>query len=590
MTGNHRSLELLAPAKTADVAVEAILHGADAVYLGAPAFGARKAAANSIDDIHRVVEFAHIYGAKVYVTLNTIIYEHELREVEKLIISLYRIGVDALIVQDMGILRMDIPPIELHASTQCDIRTREKALFLQEVGFSQLVLARELSINEIKEITDVVTIPVEVFVHGALCVSYSGRCQAGFACAKRSGNRGECPQICRFRFDLKDARGKILAKDKYLLSLKDMNRLDDLEKLIEAGVSSFKIEGRLKEMSYVKNIVSSYSSRLNEIIRSSEGKYSRSSFGTSSVSFVPQPDKSFNRGFTHYFLNGKSSDSVASINTPKSLGEPINDIRLLNSGDGISYFDKKGDYTGLLVNGIKDGKIIGNKQVLLPKESKIYRTSDVKWDKALSKKTAERKLSLEISLDSTGISASEETGAFIKLPFISSPEKSDKEFDFSNILGKLGNTPFRLTSLDNKIGKAFIVPSQLSALKRNLIDRLMIDKKIRYPFSYRRKENQDIKYPFKTLDYRNNVSNSLAEKFYRDHGVEHLEYALETRKKVESLGKTIMTSRYCILNELGLCLKKKGTKLNLPLALHSDSKSFQLQFDCRNCEMSVVSV
>ena len=335
-----RKLELLAPARDADIAVEAILHGADAVYMGPPNHGARKAASNSIDDIKRVVDFAHIFNARVYVTVNTIIYENELTAVEKMIGQLYRAGVDALIIQDMGILRMDIPPIELHASTQCDIRTPEKALFLQNVGFSQLVLARELSIDEIKDITKTVSVPVEVFVHGALCVSYSGRCQAGFVYNGRSGNRGECSQICRLPFTLKDADGKTWKKEKHLLSLKDLNQLENLESLIDAGASSFKIEGRLKELPYIKNVVSAYRQELDRIIENSEGILQRSSFGSSQVSFTPSLVKSFNRGFSHYFLNGTSRKGIASFDTPKSVGEPINDIRKLNPGDGISYFDR----------------------------------------------------------------------------------------------------------------------------------------------------------------------------------------------------------------------------------------------------------
>lgn len=583
-----QSLELLAPARNADIAIEAILHGADAVYMGAPDFGARKAASNSLDDIGSVVEFAHIFNAKVYVTLNTIIYEKELREVEKLICELYRIKVDALIIQDMGILRMEIPPIELHASTQCDIRTPEKARFLQDVGFSQLVLARELSLDEIKSITSVVDIPVEVFVHGALCVCYSGRCQAGFVYNGRSGNRGECSQVCRLPFSLKDADGQIIKKDQHLLSLRDMNRIENLDSLIESGVSSFKIEGRLKEMSYVKNIVAAYNSKLNAIIGKSEGKLRRSSFGISEISFNPNVLKSFNRGFTPYFINGRKNMRMASFATPKSLGEPIENTNMLNPGDGVSFFDKNNKFNGFLVNAVIDGKIIGNRRVEIRQGASLYRTSDVKWEKELSKKTADRKLSVNIALDSSGISAEDETGAFVRLPLPMKSEKSEKKFDYKGVIGKLGNTPFQLNEFAISDENIFIPSSVISKLKRELVVSLLKDKKIRYKFGYRRKEDADVAYPAEKLDYRDNVANSLAEKFYRDHGVKVVEMAIETLKPSQRKGKAVMTTRYCLLRELGLCLKNSNKKVKQPLTLHAPGKLFNLNFDCKNCEMSLI--
>lgn len=588
--GSHRNLELLAPARNAEIAIEAILHGADAVYMGPPGYGARKAASNSIEDIKRVVDFAHIFNARVYVTVNTIIYENELKEVEKMIRQLYRIGVDALIIQDMGILRMDIPPIELHASTQCDIRTPEKAIFLQDVGFSQLVLARELTLDEIKAVTSVVEVPVEVFVHGALCVSYSGRCQAGFVYNGRSGNRGECSQICRLPFTLKDGDGKILKKNRHLLSLKDLNRIDNLNSLIEAGATSLKIEGRLKELPYIKNVVTAYSQQLDRIVRESGGKLRRSSFGTADVNFRPSLEKSFNRGFTNYFLNGVTRNKMASFNTPKSIGEPIDDINLLNPGDGISYFDKEGKFDGLLVNGIKDGKIIGNRPFKLPKGVQIYRTSDVKWEKLLSKKTAERKLNLSVRLDSTGISASDETGAYVRIPLGVTPENTEKEFDYGSILGKLGNTPFRLYEFENEIGRKFVPASLLSSRKREMVETLLKLKRIRHQFGMRRKEDMDVQYPSDSLESRDNVSNSLAERFYRDHGVKKIEPALETLPASDRKGRKVMTTRYCLLREMGLCLKKHPGAVKQPLTLTSNYKSFRLGFDCKRCEMSLTSL
>ena len=308
-------------AANAAIAIEAVRHGADAVYIGATSHGARKAAANSLDDIAEVVDYAHKFRSKVYVTVNTIIYDSEIKTVERLCRDLYHIGVDALIVQDMGMLRMSLPPIALHASTQCDIRTPEKARFLQEAGFSQLVLARELSLKEIAEISDAVDVPVECFVHGALCVSYSGKCSASCASTGRSANRGECAQICRLPFSLMDAEGNVIARDRHLLSLRDFNASALMPDLIEAGVSSFKIEGRLKDMDYVKNITSLYNLLLDNIVSNSGGCFHRSSFGKSDISFIPNPEKSFNRGFTDYFLKQRRPISIASLLTPKSMGK-----------------------------------------------------------------------------------------------------------------------------------------------------------------------------------------------------------------------------------------------------------------------------
>ncbi|MDE6633611.1 MAG: U32 family peptidase, partial [Muribaculaceae bacterium] len=321
-----RQLELLAPAGNPEIAKEAILHGADAVYIGASSHGARRNAANSIDDIKRVVDYAHIFRVKVYVTVNTIVYEKELRQVERLISDLYRAGVDAIIVQDMSILRMDIPPIQLHASTQCDIRTPEKALFLQNVGFSQLVLPRELTLDEIKKMSEVVSVPLESFIHGALCVSYSGRCHASFASCGRSANRGECAQICRLPFSLTDSKGNVIAKNKHLLSLRDLNTIDILPNLVESGISSFKIEGRLKEASYVKNTVTAYRAALDNIISDNPDRFRRSSFGMSEITFSPKLSKSFNRGFSHYFIESRRPLGIISPDTPKSLGETIEDV------------------------------------------------------------------------------------------------------------------------------------------------------------------------------------------------------------------------------------------------------------------------
>lgn len=589
----RRSIELLAPAGTAEIAVEAVRHGADAVYIGPPSHGARHAVSNSIDDIRRVVEFAHLFDAKVYVTVNTLVFDSEIASVERMIGQFYTIGVDALIVQDMGILRMDIPPIPLHASTQCDIRTPEKARFLQEAGFSQLVLARELSLDEIRNICNSVSVPVEVFIHGALCVSYSGRCGAGYACAGRSGNRGECPQICRQPFTLRDADGRILAKNKYLLSLKDFRAENHLPDLIEAGVSSFKIEGRLKEAGYVKNVTAHYSRRLDEIIHNlnercrqdSLALYSRSSYGKCHISFTPDIHKSFNRGFTDYRLSGATDkNGIASILTPKSLGEPISDIRNLKPGDGISFFDRMGEYSGVQVNGIKDGRVISNRPFLLPKGTQIYRTSSIEWKKEMDRETADRKLSLSVRMDEAGISFSDETGAFIRISHSIQAQPATSTTDYRKVFEKLGKTPFRLSEFENLVPRLFFPLSYLTSMRREGVEKLLQAKRIIYRYDYRHRENRDFPYPTSAIDYRDNVANRLAMQFYKDHGVTSIEPALEVSGRKNAKGRKVMSSRHCILRELGLCLRH-GTKLRFPLSLESGNITLLPSFDCNTCEM-----
>lgn len=587
---NPRKLELLSPAGNKKIAIEAIKHGADAVYIGPPTHGARKSAANSIEDIEEVVDFAHKFRAKVYATVNTIIYDSEISSVTNLCWDLYRVGVDALIVQDMGLLRMKIPPIALHASTQCDIRTPQKAKFLQDVGFSQLVLARELTLEEIKAITETVNIPVETFIHGALCVSYSGRCHASYALKGRSANRGECAQICRLSYSLTDTSGKIISKDKYLLSLKDYNTYHNIEDLIKVGVRSFKIEGRLKEEGYVKNITALYSNRLNEIISKSRGEFTRSSYGQVSLKFQPKADKSFNRGFTNYFLTERKPLKIASLLTPKSQGEIIKDLTQLNNGDGISFFDKKGEFTGVNINRVEGEKIIPARRVDLPKNGIIYRTSDIKWDKALSAETAQRKISLRISLDNSGLTATDERGIEIRLPIIENFEEAKSLPDYKDILEKLGNTVYHLSEYQSSLdSNRFYRASYLSSLKRKMVESLDSAIKSTYPFEYRKQENSEAKYPDTKLDYRDNVSNQKAELFYRDHGVSEIERATEAGKDLKK-GNVVMTTRHCVLRELGLCKMEKGNRDNLrfPLYLNYDGGKFRLDFDCKKCEMQVL--
>lgn len=584
-----RELELLAPAANAEIAIQAILHGADAVYMGASSHGARRKAANSTEDIKRVVDFAHVYRAKVYVTVNTLVRQDELESVQSLVWDLYRIGVDAIIVQDMGLLRLDLPPIALHASTQCDTRTVEKARFLEEVGFSQIVLARELTLCEIGEICQSLTVPVECFVQGALCVSYSGRCQASQACFNRSANRGDCAQVCRLPFTLTDADGHVLARDRHLLSLRDFNASAKIPAMAEAGVRSFKIEGRLKDAAYVKNVTASYSRILDSFIATHPDEYRRSSYGRCDISFEPALAKSFNRGFTTYFLESRRPSSISQPLTPKSMGEVITDVRQLNNGDGISYFDEKGIYQGVMVNGVRDGRIIGSKPFSLPKGAEIHRTFDREFSGRLGKDTAVRKLRVDITIDEQGVTARDERGVSARVSLDGNRDVARRPMQPRGIFEKLGNTPYYLGVFENCLKpETFIPASQLTEVRRRLIDALDNASRATYSFDRRREENVSFPYPDRTLISSDNVANDMARKFYRDHGVEHMAKALEAGGKVAA-GDTVMVTRHCILRELGACRRVKGAKrLREPLILTSANLRFGLDFDCDRCEMHVL--
>ena len=586
---NKKKIELLAPAANAEIAIEAIKHGADAVYIGASSHGARKAASNSLDEISKVVEFAHKYRARVYVTVNTIIYDSEMAAVEELCYELYRIGVDALIVQDMAMLRMKLPPIALHASTQCDIRTPEKARFLQDAGMSQLVLARELTLKEIRSIAEKVEIPLESFVHGALCVSYSGRCHMSYATKGRSANRGECAQLCRLPYTLRDANGKVIVKDKHLLSLKDFNASHKLEELLEAGISSFKIEGRLKDKGYVKNVVAYYNNLLDEIIKKYPDKYVRSSCGYCEIAFEGRLEKSFNRGFTDYFLSSRRPEGLASLRTPKSMGEEIKDLRLLHNGDGISYFDKEGKYQGVNVNKVENGKIITGRKVNIPSDATIHRTFDLEWQKTIDKETAKRSIRIDVQLDQTGVTVRDERGVEVRLPLDVTKEVANREMDYERNFAKLGTTIYKLESYSSKLPKNTFIPrSEISALRRRIVE--ILDKANRsvYPFEYRRKENPEVSFPYRKLDFRDNVANSLAKEFYLDHGVSSVEPALELSGIRNKSSLVVMTTRHCILREIGLCKRLKGRHIPEPLTLTSGTNHYRLHFNCADCEMEVL--
>lgn len=588
-----RKLELLAPAADKNVALQAVLHGADAVYMGGPSHGARKKASNSIEDIAEVVRFAHQFRAKVYVTVNTLVYEREIPAVEALCHDLYRIGVDALIVQDMSLLRMKIPPIALHASTQCDTRTPAKAEFLQNVGFSQIVLARELSIKEIEEIAARVTVLLECFVHGALCVSYSGRCSASCVSMGRSANRGECAQMCRLPYTLRNGRGEVVEKDKYLLSLRDFNAMSHLEELVLAGASSFKIEGRLKDADYVKNVTAAYRRELDRIIAAHPDKFVRSSYGVSEIVFTPDLSKSFNRGFTEYFLDGRHPGSMASIRTPKSMGEIIDSPSRLNNGDGISFFNASGEYEGVGVNRVENGRIIGSRPFVIPKGAEIHRTLDRRWQTLMARETAVRTIAVDITVDESGVSASDERGVRVRIPLDAEKSEARKPMDVRHIFAKLGGTVYRLREFKSELDLSTFIPaSRLTAIRRSLIEELDRAALSTYRYDYRRTE-YDRYYPELVLDARDNVANSLARNFYREHGVRDMSPAVEIERPE---GDTVvMTTRYCLRRELGCCLRdknvdpKRRARYSGPLTISTGPHSFRLDFDCSRCEMEVVS-
>jgi len=607
---NKSTLELLAPARNVDIAISAILAGADAVYIGASSHGARKEAANSTDDIRRVADFAHQFNAKVYATVNTIIYDRELKEVERLITGLYRAGVDALIVQDMGILRMDIPPIELHASTQCDIRSIGKARFLTDVGFTRLVLPRELSLKEIEAVhTALPHTELEAFIHGALCVSYSGDCRASCMTGGRSANRGECAQICRLPYSLTDSRGRTLVEDKHLLSLRDLNRTDSIGAMADAGINSFKIEGRLKEEGYVKNTVAWYSRILDRVVEESDGRYRRLSIGRSNAGFNPSPDKSFNRGFTTYFLSGHAPvKGIASINTPKATGTPVGKVKRcegkaitadlntqLANGDGLGYFDSDGRFQGFRLNRADGNRLYPASPHYIAPGTTLYRNRDKEWDDAISSAVTTRTISIDMVLRTVGsdriaLELTDEGGNSVTATTsvaTLSEAVTPQETPRRKILNKLGGTIYRAGKIIDLAGQVFIPASQLTALRRQAIVQLDRARAMTYRFKLRLPENRDAIYPATALTYHDNVANRLAEEFYRSHGVTEIDPAVELKRPDDET--MVMTTRYCIRRELGKCLLTPQGKQwpDGPLYLTSGNIRLRVEFDCKRCGMNI---
>lgn len=609
-----RPLELLAPARDVTTARAAILHGADAIYMGGPGHGARAAAANSIEEIAEAVEFARRYDVRVYVTVNTLVYDSEIAEVERMIRSLYRIGVDALIVQDLGILAMDIPPIALHASTQCDARTPEKARWLEDLGFSQIVLPREFSADEIRQVRDIVDIPLEVFVHGALCVSFSGDCQASFLATGRSANRGECSQMCRLSYDLVDGNGEKIVKGKHLLSLRDMNRLSSLEELAAAGASSFKIEGRLKDEAYVKNVTAAYSSALDRLVALYPDRYRRASLGRARPSFVPDVARSFNRGFTDYFLHGVDRKvRMASAESPKHIGMPVGDVKSVKkgriyidlrpgvelvAGDGLCFFRHDGSIAGFRVNRVDGSSVVPSLGADLPEAgTSLRRNNDIMWEKSL-KAAGERRIDINAHLYLTtsgyltltfgipgGVSAS------AAVPMNDRQEARSPQKDVRRAaVAKLGDTPYALSEWKDDVADDVFIPAGLlTGLRRKAVEALESGRRASYKYDYRRPAADVVKAPFIAATYHDNVANSLAEKVYSGSGVKVKEKALEVA--APPTGETwVMTTRYCIRRELGACLREKsGSRMKAPLCLIHGNSRWRLDFDCARCRMEVIA-
>lgn len=606
-----KTIELLSPARNLECGIQAIKHGADAVYIGAGRFGARQAAGNSVEDIAQLTRFAHFYGAKIYVTVNTILKDTELADAEKLIWQLYEAGADALLVQDMAVLKMKLPPIALHASTQCDVRSADKVRFLAGCGFTRVVLARELSLDEIRSIHEACPqVELECFVHGALCVSYSGQCYASQYCFGRSANRGECAQFCRLKFDLVDSDSNVIVKGKHLLSLRDMNRMESLEELMDAGVCSFKIEGRLKETSYVKNVTAAYSKALDKVIERRQ-EYRRASSGHSEVMFTPNVNKSFNRGFTDYFLYGRQAD-IWSPDTPKSRGELMGQVRVVgrgwitvsgtgsfNNGDGLCYIGQDGELKGYRVNRVENGRIFlyleNGDMPSIKAGTDVYRNFDQEFEKALAKESASRKIVTDILFEETatgyGVTMTDEDGnvATVTCDWKKEDARTPQENNIRTQLSKLGNTGFEAGKIEVKLGGERFIPSSfLSDIRRQavtLLENKRMDSYVR-PVQGKADDKSNT-YPVKELTYLGNVMNAQARTFYNDHGVEKVDCAFE---KSAPDSAVIMFCRHCIKRSLGICPKNRNQDLKVhePMYLVSqDGRRFGLRFDCSRCLMEV---
>lgn len=635
MSNGLRKIELLAPAKNLECGIAAIDHGADAVYIGAAQFGARQTAGNSTDDIAELTRYAHQFGAVVYVTVNTIVYEKELAALEHLLKQLVEMGVDAILVQDMAVLEIykklkaeyvargyRMPA--LHASTQTDNRSADKVKWLKENGFERVVLARELSLEEITDIHKAhPDVELEAFVHGALCVSYSGACYASQYFFNRSANRGECAQFCRMAFDLKDSDGETLIEDSYLLSLKDMCQLDRLGDLLEAGVCSLKIEGRLKDANYVKNVVATYSEALNAYIAKHTGKYCRSSYGRCTYTFTPALEKTFNRGFTHYFFNGRQKD-ISSFNTPKAMGEYVGYVKeirrgsfnvagtaMFANGDGLCFFNRQKKLEGFRVNRVENNRLY---PLTMPKNLEpgmaLYRNNDIEFERAMQGKTATRKLQVRFVVDVVNgkltFTATDECGRSANVVLKETPEKAQKS-QHDNIvkqLEKLGNTVWTANeiSINNSADEFFIPSSRLAAVRRELLEALENTPVANHTDKQAVDETATNSINANNTVYADtiniaNVANTTAQNYYAAHGVKNAPTAFELNSDYKAGSTTapsavppLMTCRYCLRYALGYCVKNGGKRPTWHEPLHLEAKNgirVRLAFNCAKCQMEV---
>ncbi len=635
-------IELLSPARDADIGIEAVNHGADAIYIGGPSFGARASADNSVADIERLVRHAHRFHSRVFVTLNTILRDDELEPARKLVRQLYNAGVDALIIQDMGLLELDLPPIQLHASTQTDIRTPEKARFLQDAGLSQIVLARELTLPQIAAIHQglgPVDAPnravLEFFVHGALCVAYSGQCFISHAHTGRSANRGDCSQACRLPYEVKDNQGRIVAHDKHVLSMKDNNQSDNLRALIDAGVRSFKIEGRYKDMGYVKNITAHYRLLLDKILEDSQSSASplaRASSGRSTFTFTPDPDQNFNREFTDYFVQGRKED-IGAFDTPKNPGQPIGWVTRvaadcveletedlateLQNGDGLCYLDLQKELVGLQTNRVEKlgpGKEGGTVWRIFPKDpmagfkdlkrgTTVNRNRSMDWVRTLEKKSADRRIDVWMALTAAPaglkLTLTDEDGhvghAELAGAWGLAKDPSQAADKLREQLARLGDTLFQASDIQVDLPQPWFVPaSQLNALRRDAVANLEVARAAAYARSPRAVPVEPPAiYPEDTLTYLANVFNQKARDFYSKHGVKVIAAAYEAHEEEGEV--SLMITKHCVRFSLSLCPKQakgvtgvQGTVRAEPLQLINGKEKLTLRFDCKPCEMHVV--
>jgi collagenase-like PrtC family protease len=605
-----KKVEILAPAKNLVQGMAAINAGADAVYIGAPQFGARSNATNSIEDIEELVQYAHLFKAQVFVVVNTILYDHELEDCKKMIHELYHIGVDALIVQDMAVMEMDLPPIVIHASTQANNRDPKHVKFLADAGMKRVVLARELNLDQIKDIAKATDVELEFFVSGALCVSFSGNCYMSIANGERSANRGSCAQNCRLPYNLVDGTGKTLIANSHLLSIKDLDLSDQLPNLIEAGVTSFKIEGRLKDMVYVKNNTSFLRKKLDAFLENND-KFQKASSGRTFFNFDAEMDRSFNRGYTDYFVN-KRTEKIGSWDSPKSQGQYIGKLietkangyiienyEKLNNGDGLYFLNENNEPDGMQINIIVNNIVVPNTFKNIPTGTVIYRNSDAEFNRLVERDdSAIRKIGVNLTFTETNdgfmLVAIDEDGhqsisSFESVKELAKNEESTTPNIIKN-LSKTGGTPFIVDDVKVEFSQNWFLPiSKVNEVRRVVLEQL-IDIRVK---EYHREEFQiqktDHPYPVSQLDFTYNVSNQMARAFYKRHGVTEIEKAFELQWDP---GKSrVMVTKYCVKYELGKCARFQrdtmGEKVVEPLTLTHGDNAYKLKFNCKPCEMEI---